>query len=214
MQKATIVIFAFLTFVLTSGCGKSEKEECEDKGTGWYWDESDKECKEKTPGGTKGDAAGGAANTGTTASTQIAETEAQESCKSKSGYVWNTENSQCKRINYFMLIRPSKSEVFGVYMILIGEEYGYKNTFLKQENDCVKVHEPELPKLKVKAQWSQYGMLYNDICSYPDAKNRSHLPQPPLCELGVYTISVNDDGDMNLQAVTLDEERTDCLPLN
>ena len=61
-----------------------------------------------------------------------------------------------------MLIRPSKSEVFGVYMILIGEEYGYKGIFLKQENDCVKVHEPELSKLKVKVQWTQYGILYWD----------------------------------------------------
>ena len=75
-------MFAFVIFVSLSGCGKSEEKKCKEKDTDWYWDESDKECKEKTPGGTKGDAAGGAANTettGTTASTQIAEREAQES---------------------------------------------------------------------------------------------------------------------------------------
>lgn len=190
-----------------------KKRSVKNKGTNWYWDESDKECKEKTPGSTTGDTAGDAANTETTETTEIAERETPESCKSKSGSVWNTENSQCKRINYFMLIRPSKSEVFGVHMILIGEEYNYRSMFLAQENDCVKVHESELPKLKVKALWTQYGILYNDVYSYPDPKSYS-VTKPPRCELGVYTVSANNDGDVSMQAITLNEERTDCLILN
>ena len=35
MKKTVVACFALFTFVLTSGCDKSEKEECKDKGTGW-----------------------------------------------------------------------------------------------------------------------------------------------------------------------------------
>ena len=186
MKKYIIVGFSFFILAL-SGCSKSEEDKC--KGKGWYWYESAKECKETAPEGTP-----------------VAAAETQETCKSKSGYVWNAESSQCKRIDYFMLIHPEDSEIDGVFLGLKeGNNISISKEAYTKKGGCVKVPEPYLPNLIVQVKKSSWAG-WSEKCN-------SHLAEEEKkCKLGIYKLMLNDD-DVILQEAVLEGERTDCSVL-
>lgn len=182
MKTWIIVSVAFLI----SGCAKSDEGKCKDKG--WFWHEATKECKETPPEGTSTSA------------------ETQESCKTKSGYVWNTGSSQCKKIDYFMLIHPADSEIANVFLGLKeGNNISISKEAYTKKGGCVKVPEPYVLNLIVQVKTSSWAVGgWSEICN-------SHLvEEEKKCKSGIYELNLNSDDDVILQSVTLDAERTDC----
>lgn len=105
MRKGIIIGLVFFTLALVSGCDKSEKKECEDKGDHYFWDGSDKKCKKKT--GTEGTSTGGASTVGTpTGEDTTPGAITPEACKLKKGYNWDLDSSQCKEMEYMILMVP------------------------------------------------------------------------------------------------------------
>ena len=171
-----------------SGCGKSEKQKCEAKGDGWSWDATDEICKEKTSG--EGLEAGGTT---------------LESCNSKPGYVWDANNSQCKKIGYFMLTFPEDNdEIRNIYVSLLknpndpGLGHTHRIYLSKFDHKCVRVHESHISNLLVMVKtgsilWtSQKG-----ICGGLDSK----------CELGVYELA----SEGNKLNKVEQSDKTDCV---
>ena len=183
MQKWVIIGIVLMLF----GCAKSDEDKCKNKG--WYWNESAKECTETAPAGT---------------STPAAET--QESCKSKTRYIWNTESSQCKRIDYFMLIHHEDSEITNVFLGLKeGNNISVSKEAYPQKGGCIKVPESYVPNLIVQVKrksWTIGG--WNEEC------NSHAAEEEKKCKLGIYKLMLDDDDNVILQEIVLEEERTDC----
>lgn len=185
MKKNIIIGISFFAFTL-SGCSKSEEGKCKDKSK--YWHESTKECKDEAPEGE-------------VVVAPVAETE--ESCKAKAGYMWNKSNSQCKKLNYFMLIRPEDSDLQGVYVALKRENHARLNEQVYlAKGKCAKIPESYLSNLLVKVKTGYFSAAWDEICSNLAGSEKK-------CELGVYEVRLVDD-NVNFQAVALDAERTDC----
>ena len=131
-------------------------------------------------------------------------TETKESCKAKAGHIWDTQNSQCKKLNYFMLIHPEDSNLRNVYVALKrGSQASRMDelVYLK-EGKCVKVSESYLPNLLVSVQVSYWSAKWNEVCNNLAGSEKK-------CELGVYEVKLVDD-NVNFQAIAPDVERTDC----
>lgn len=187
-----IIIMMSLAFValILSGCSKSEEDKCKDKGKYWY--ESTKECKGEAPEGA----------------TVAPVAETQESCKSKAGYVWNAESSQCKKVDYFMLIHPEDSEINSVFLGLKEENNisVSKEAYTKKAG-CIKVPEPYVPNLIVQVKEKSWGGG-----SWSEECNSRLAEEEKKCNLGIYKL-MSDDDDVVLQETVLEEERTDCSVL-
>ena len=202
MKRYIMIGVSFFTFVLISGCSKSEEDKCKDKG--WYWNESTKECKEKAPDGTE-------------SAVTTATAETKESCESKSG-IWNDSNSTCKVIDYFMVIYPEDYDSQNgqmYYLVRVEKELiEYHDTpmnfrdqggLLFRKGDCIKVHKSFLSNVRVQLRKSGgFRFQYTDVCNNlaPD----TGLP----CYLGVYEIM---SGGHGLKRIHPTEERTDCKVL-
>ncbi len=182
-----IVTILFLCFVFTLfGCGESERERCDGKGSGWSWDESDEKCREKESG-----AAG---------------KETLETCRLRSEeYIWDPDDLKCKKIDYWVLIRPDNYSGDLIYMGLDVGGDGYLDkdprVDLKSNGDCVKVHKSHLPQLKV---------LVEDVLEGTYMCSGTKVSEVQTCKLGVYEAV---SGTNKLNRVESFKERTDCVIL-
>ena len=203
MKRYIIIGISFFTFALISGCSKSEEDKCKNKG--WYWNESTKACQETAPEGEIG--------------TGVAEAETQESCKSKTGYVWDTNSSQCKRVDYFMVFYPDDNSVtVNVYLVkdisVVKDNPEDTNTealltmMTRSQNRCVRVHESYLSKLVVRVLKAHtFSVSDETVCGGPDAVKST-------CELGVYEVVSDNDDNFSLIKTNLSEEKeAGCITL-
>ena len=186
----------FISLTLLIACGKNDKGICESKGDNWYWDGSDNSCQEKEEGAEtappSSEGVSGLPNTNT-----------EEACKAKTGgdYVWDASLSECKQLDFFMLIYPKDSDLFKVHVALENKKEQYIDK--QSENKCIKVYESHLPKLKVRVKASYFSWGYDDVC-----EGTATAGAGEKCLLGVYEI--DSEGQLNKVA---DEKRTDCITL-
>ena len=187
MKRYIVIGFSLFAFILISGCAKSEEDKCKDKG--WFWYESTQECKETAPQREEGEV-------------PVSAAETEEACKAKARHMWDAQNSQCKKLNYFMLIRSKNSDLHNVYVALKKEGHSDEEVYLEEDDECAEVPEAYLSHLVVEVKTRVYNITWDEVCSNLAGSEKK-------CELGVYEIKLVD-GNVNLQAVTPGVDRTDC----
>ncbi|MDE0118548.1 MAG: hypothetical protein OXM55_00885 [Bdellovibrionales bacterium] len=179
MKKSVIMMsVAFMCLTLVSGCGKNERRICEAKGDAWYWDGSDKTCKEKTDT----DTAQGTDQTPSTNQTQ------------------GTSSSKGVKSDYFILVIPSSADNNSrrvVYASIpdtpilgfIDDNESISVVSVEDAEGCLKVHKSYLPGLKVTVKpVYRGGVVAIDVCGGSDTDIEIK------CGLDVYELEADGSG--------------------
>ena len=187
MKTWMVIGIALMLF----GCGKGEKEKCESKGSDWFWDESDKKCKEKT---------GGTSIAGTSAGEETPGVVTSEaSCKLKPGYEWDSNSSQCKEKEYLVLMVPENFDEilllgYSLYNYESINDYGDQLGVLVQliHGVCIKIHKFDLFRIRivVRRRVIQQGGTWTEredvnVCI---GSNKRGTDTDMRCEVGVYEV--------------------------